>query len=146
QVQPMGLARIGQLVLVVGPAEFTTMSGRRIRNTVGEILGDAADHLVIAGYSNGYAGYVTTYEEYQTQQYEGGHTLYGPWTLAAYQQVYAALATLMNGQSATLPSARPRDIRGEVQSATLGGEPDAAPANAKFGDVVEAPAATYAAG
>ena len=37
-------------------------------------------------------GYVTTYEEYQQQAYEGGHTLFGQWTLAACQSKFKLLA------------------------------------------------------
>ncbi|MCB1658819.1 MAG: neutral/alkaline non-lysosomal ceramidase N-terminal domain-containing protein, partial [Pseudomonadales bacterium] len=43
-------------------------------------------------YCNDYMGYVTTYEEYQQQAYEGGHTIYGQWTLAAFQTCFAKLA------------------------------------------------------
>lgn len=136
QIQPLTLVRIGQLVLIVGPAEFTTMSGRRIRNTVGEILGDAAKYLVTAGYSNSYAGYVTTNEEYQTQQYEGGHTLFGPWTLAAYQQEYARLATALHDGSTVEPGAEPLDVRGQVKPKTLGPDFDVVPNGSKFGDAV----------
>ena len=35
-----------------------------------------------------YTHYITTYEEYQQQRYEGASTLYGPHTLAAYQQEF----------------------------------------------------------
>lgn len=43
--------------------------------------------VVIAGLTNTYASYVTTFEEYQAQRYEGGFTLFGPNTLDAYIQV-----------------------------------------------------------
>ena len=49
----------------------------------------------IAGYSNGYHGYLTTFEEYQVQAYEGAHTVFGQWTLAAYQTVLADLAAIL---------------------------------------------------
>ncbi len=32
------------------------------------------------------------YEEYQQQAYEGGHTLFGQWTLAACQSKFKVLA------------------------------------------------------
>lgn len=44
-------------------------------------------HLVIAGLTNTYASYITTFEEYGVQRYEGASTLYGPHTLDAYIQV-----------------------------------------------------------
>ena len=40
-------------------------------------------------------GYVTTYEEYQEQAYEGGHTIFGQWTLAAFQTQFSSLAREM---------------------------------------------------
>lgn len=46
---------------------------------------------MIAGLSNVYTHYVTTYEEYQVQRYEGSSTIYGPHTLLAYQQQYSYL-------------------------------------------------------
>jgi len=95
QIRSIGIARIGQLVIVTMPTEITTMAARRLKASVKEALGDWATHIVIAGYTNGYAGYVTTPEEYAVQQYEGGHTLHGPWTLPAYQQIASQLATAL---------------------------------------------------
>jgi Neutral/alkaline non-lysosomal ceramidase, N-terminal len=46
-------------------------------------------HLVIAGLTNTYSSYITTFEEYGVQRYEGASTLYGPHTLDAYIQVQA---------------------------------------------------------
>ena len=43
--------------------------------------------LVIAGLTNTYSSYITTYEEYQAQRYEGASTIFGPHTLDAYIQV-----------------------------------------------------------
>lgn len=48
--------------------------------------------MVIAGLSNSYAGYVTTPEEYMQQNYEGGFTVFGKWTLPAYLQRFKQLA------------------------------------------------------
>jgi neutral ceramidase len=39
-----------------------------------------------SGLSNTYTHYVTTLEEYQKQRYEAASTIYGPYTLMAYQQ------------------------------------------------------------
>jgi neutral ceramidase len=47
-------------------------------------------HLVIAGLTNTYSSYITTFEEYGVQRYEGASTLYGPHTLDAYIQVRAS--------------------------------------------------------
>ena len=47
--------------------------------------------VMLAGLSNVYTHYITTYEEYQKQRYEGASTIYGPHTLRAYLQQYAYL-------------------------------------------------------
>jgi neutral ceramidase len=150
QILPLGLARIGPLVLVAHPGEITTMAGRRVRETVAAAFGTPADWVVIAAYANDFSGYTTTYEEYQTQQYEGGHTLYGPWQLAGYQQEYDRLARTLAAPAelpGTTPNAAqplvPRDLRGQVESVPLGREHDRAPEGAEFGDVIEDAAAIY---
>uniref|UniRef100_A0A7S3GC45 Neutral ceramidase n=1 Tax=Palpitomonas bilix TaxID=652834 RepID=A0A7S3GC45_9EUKA len=95
-VLPIQIHKIGQIVFVAVPGEFTTMSGRRLRATVRKAFKDAGNTedlvVLIAGLSNAYSGYITTYEEYQVQRYEGGSTVWGPHTLAAYQQQYYNLA------------------------------------------------------
>ena len=144
QVLSLTVARIGPLMIVAGPAEFATMSGRRIRDTVRSVMGDDLRDVVVAGYSNGYAGYVTTKEEYDTQQYEGGHTLFGPWTLAAYQQEYARLAqALRDDQRVDSPVVSPVDLRGKVKSTALGTDAEVSPKSGKFGDQITPPAASY---
>ncbi len=136
----MTVARLGPLLLAAGPAEFTTMAGRRIRDTLAAVTGLKAEHVVIAGYSNGYAGYVTTFEEYQTQQYEGGHTLFGPWTLAAYQQEYARLASaLMESRPVDPGTVDSPDLRKAINSTDLGTDVDVPPPGSDFGELVTAP-------
>lgn len=58
-------------------AEFTTMAGRRLRDAVRTALKSASSqefagnvHVVIAGLTNTYSQYITTFEEYQIQRYE----------------------------------------------------------------------------
>ena len=83
--------------------------------------------VVLAGMANVYIHYITTFEEYQVQvnhlihmhpksiqgrnfqRYEGGATLYGPHTLAAYQKQYKKLTKqLLNAPA----SARGYSFRG----------------------------------
>ena len=45
--------------------------------------------VVLAGLTNTYSSYVTTFEEYAMQRYEGASTIFGPHTLDAYIQVCA---------------------------------------------------------
>mgnify|MGYP001627452967 CR=1 FL=1 len=92
-VLPLQIVRLGALALVCCPGEFTTTAGRRLRETVGaQLAGHGVTQVLICTYCNEYMGYVTTYEEYQEQAYEGGHTVFGQWTLAAFQTCFAALA------------------------------------------------------
>lgn len=92
-VLPLQIVRIGQLALVCCPGEFTTIAGQRLRETVARVLaGDGIEQVLICTYCNDYMGYVTTNEEYQLQRYEGGHTIFGQWTLAAFQTEFARLA------------------------------------------------------
>ncbi len=94
-VLPLQLVAIGNLVLVCCPGEITGTAGMRIRHTVDESLkaaGFAPHRVVLCSYCNEYMGYVTTREEYEVQAYEGGHTVFGQWTLAAFQTLFDRLA------------------------------------------------------
>lgn len=93
---PIQLLRIGNLVVISLPWEITTMTGRRIRETVlKELRSIGVDYAVIAGLSNEYAGYLTTRSEYARQGYEASSNQFGPWTLAVVQQELRALALSM---------------------------------------------------
>jgi len=147
QVLPIAIARLGQLVFVVGPAEFTTMSGRRFRSAVARELNIDPRYVVVAGYANDFAGYVTTWHEYQLQQYEGGHTLFGPWTEAAYRQEFVRLARALKSGTPVETKAQPTDMRPRVERPTMLDGPDEnQPADAQFGDVAEPPRDAYAKG
>lgn len=140
QILPMSLVRVGQLAIVVVPAEFTTMAGRRLRETVSGVLGDSVKHVVLAGYANDYAGYVTTKEEYDTQNYEGGHTLYGPWTLAAYQQEFTRMAQALRDNQPVDRGPMPRDLRGQVPNTALGSD---AAVTGNPGTIISSPGQAY---
>ncbi|MCH2045506.1 MAG: neutral/alkaline non-lysosomal ceramidase N-terminal domain-containing protein [Saprospiraceae bacterium] len=89
---PLQIFIIGDLAIAAMPTEMTTMAGQRLRNTIAEHLKErGVKEVIISSYANAYCGYVTTYEEYRTQSYEAGHTLFGKWTLAAYQMHYTKL-------------------------------------------------------
>lgn len=60
---------MGQLVIIGVPGEFTTMSGRRLRDTVQKVMdkyGLSDGIPVIAGLTNAYSHYIATHEEYGT--------------------------------------------------------------------------------
>lgn len=147
QVRSVTLARIGQLVILALPAEVTTMSGRRLRETVMSQLGDWAEHIVLAGYANGFAGYVTTPEEYMLQQYEGAHTLHGRWSLPAYEQVASQLAAALDAGGSITSAAAFDDWRGKTAGMPLPkGEVKKRADELAVGDVVAQPAASHKRG
>ena len=51
--------------------------------------------VVLAGLSNVYTHYITTYEEYQPQRYEAASTIFGPHSLKAYQDQFKYLTEAM---------------------------------------------------
>ncbi|HTL85133.1 MAG TPA: neutral/alkaline non-lysosomal ceramidase N-terminal domain-containing protein [Acidimicrobiia bacterium] len=84
---PVQVLRIGAHAIVGMPFEVTIESGRRMARAVGE------PNVIVSSVANEYTGYVTTPEEYSRQYYEGGHTIYGPKTLAFLSAHAAHLAT-----------------------------------------------------
>uniref|UniRef100_A0A182I907 Neutral ceramidase n=1 Tax=Anopheles arabiensis TaxID=7173 RepID=A0A182I907_ANOAR len=94
KIVPTQILLVGDFALAAVPAEFTTMSGRRLRAAVRESSLEAARKditVVVAGLSNMYTSYVATPEEYAIQRYEGASTLYGPHTLTIYLQQFRKL-------------------------------------------------------
>lgn len=93
EIVPIQIFVLGQIAFVGIPSEITTIGGKRIEKTVLNILKErGVEHVIVCPYANSYAGYITTPEEYRMQCYEGGHTLYGQWTLPAYQTKFELLA------------------------------------------------------
>ncbi|GAM24678.1 hypothetical protein SAMD00019534_078530, partial [Acytostelium subglobosum LB1] len=114
---PIQIITIGQIVLCAVPGEFTTMSGRRLRNTIYEIMaagGMENPIVLVAGLSNTYSGYIATYEEYEVQRYEAASTIFGPHTLGAYQQEFAKLATAIVNNQQVEPGPFPRNMTGHT--------------------------------
>jgi neutral ceramidase len=135
-ILPLQIFRVGQFVIIGVPGEFTTMSGRRLRNTVQQVLSKhgLSDGIpVIAGLSNAYSHYIATHEEYVVQRYEGASTLFGPWTLAAYQQLYASLAEAMLTNTKIPPGPTPPNLYDRTFTFQLPVIEDAAPG--PFGQV-----------
>lgn len=137
QIHSVTVARIGQLVILALPAEVTTMAGRRLRDSVMNELGDWARYSVVAGYANGFAGYVTTPQEYQLQQYEGGHNLHGRWSLPAYQQVASQLASALQSGAAVTSDVQYDDWRDKAVGKPLPvGANAPPPAGKHYGDAL----------
>ncbi|XP_053680554.1 neutral ceramidase-like [Anopheles nili] len=94
KIVPTQLLVIGDIALAAVPAEFTTMSGRRLRAAVRQASVESGARemtVVVAGLSNMYTSYVATPEEYAIQRYEGASTLYGPHTLTIYLEQFRKL-------------------------------------------------------
>lgn len=116
---PVQIFKIGKLVIAGVPGEFTTMSGRRLKVLLHHTFQDQAEHVVVAGLSNSYAGYVTTPEEYSQQNYEGGFTVFGQWTLPAYLQGFKHLAEDMIYQRESETGPLPEDLSNNTGSLIL---------------------------
>jgi neutral ceramidase len=142
---PVQLMRIGRLYLVGIPGEVTITAGLRLRRTVAGIVGAEVVNVLVAGYSNGYAHYVTTPEEYEAQQYEGGSTLFGKWELPALQQVVAGLATAMRDGVEVPRGLAIEDLSGK-QRPGYRLKPDEPASGYGFGDVISAPDDGYRPG
>ncbi|XP_033216414.1 neutral ceramidase isoform X2 [Belonocnema kinseyi] len=108
------LAIIGNLVIAGVPGEFTTMSGRRLRETIKTAIeengGEKDSIVVVAGLCNTYTDYITTPEEYQIQRYEGASTIYGPYTLPIYLKQYKELTRAALRRIPVAPGPDPEDF------------------------------------
>ncbi|MBM7367641.1 neutral/alkaline non-lysosomal ceramidase N-terminal domain-containing protein [Gordonia hydrophobica] len=143
---PIQLIRIGDLALAAMPSETTIVAGLRIRRLVADALDLPMENVLLQGYSNGYSQYTVTPEEYVAQQYEGGETLFGRWTLCAYMQEFHAMAQSMARGIRKPAGPRPAD-RDSLQPDLLGGRPADTPMpGRRFGQVVSSVPATATAG
>ena len=96
KILPLQIFIIGDIALAGLPFEITTIAGQRLRKSLEETLAArGVTKVILCPYANGYSGYITTYEEYQGQIYEGGHTVFGEWSLAALQTKFEVLAKEM---------------------------------------------------
>lgn len=84
---PLQFVKIGSLAIIGIPFEITTVASWRLRKTIEEVLFPKGfNKVILCPYTNAYSGYITTNEEYQLQDYEGGHNVFGQWSLNALQQ------------------------------------------------------------
>ena len=92
------ILRIGNVDIVSSPGELTTMSGRRLRRAMESLVPN--DHqVIVSGLANNYINYIATPEEYSLQpfqDYEGGATVFGTYTLNAIIQSQEALMKALN--------------------------------------------------
>jgi neutral ceramidase len=92
-VAPLGVYRLGRLVLATLPGEFTTVLGRRIAAQLAQVCQPTPAKVLLIGPANEYVYYFTTPEEFDAQHYEGSSTLYGQAAGALVQHDLKELAT-----------------------------------------------------
>ena len=78
-----------------------------------------ADDVLVQGYANGYAHYLTTPEEYDAQRYEAGSTVFGRNELAAFVEAAQRLAS-DTGSTAVLADSADRDALTATVAARAG--------------------------
>ncbi|CAH1793813.1 unnamed protein product, partial [Owenia fusiformis] len=144
------ILRIGDFIIVAVPGEFTTMSGRRLKDAVRNTLMangfPSTTKVVICGLSNVYSSYIATYEEYQVQRYEGASTLYGPHTLQAYIQEFTNMSVAMAKGVRVPPGPTPPNLLSKQLSFLPPVIMDEAPFLKSFGDVLTDVQPKYAKG
>lgn len=95
QKLPVQMMRFGNYYVLGLPGELTSSVGVQYRKDLANTLGVPESNIIIQGYTNAYSHYVTTPQEYDFQQYEGGATLFGRYTMPAYRQVINEVAVSM---------------------------------------------------
>ncbi|MCG6141746.1 neutral/alkaline non-lysosomal ceramidase N-terminal domain-containing protein [Leptospira mtsangambouensis] len=144
QILPYGLATVGNLTILVLPHEVTTMSSRRLKKEVQSVLKEGASEIVLSGLTNDFSGYITTPEEYSTQNYEGGHTLHGPQSLNALRQEFHKMSLeLKSGTPAPATTLMPLDLSDRVHPLKI---PSADVVSNKPQNIIQPNAETYQKG
>lgn len=93
QILTLQIFKIGSIAICGFPFEITTVASWRLKKTLEDALQPKGiEYVILAPYANEYNGYITTNEEYQLQQYEAGHNVFGQWSLNALQQKFHELS------------------------------------------------------
>lgn len=94
----LAVVQVDRTILAAVPAEITTILADRLKRAVAAAGREQIEHVAVLGFANGYVGYVTTREEYDAQNYEGGSNLYGPNTgLALTEQLQILTEGMVHG-------------------------------------------------
>jgi neutral ceramidase len=148
EILPVQVVKIGQFGFGTVALEVSTMAGRRIRETLRTALNGSVTEVEVVSITNGYAQYLTTKEEYSTQNYEGASTLFGPNQLEAVQQELTRVAaSVVNPCKALELGELPRQFdRSKLVNFQTGVVVDTAPIGKKFGYVREDAKSNYPVG
>jgi hypothetical protein len=140
EVLPFQLLRTGPVVIAGIPGEMTVQAGRRLKKRILDALAPrGVTRVILTGLANEYSAYITTPEEYMSQQYEGASTLYGRLTLDAYLQIFGQLADAMAAGQPVPPGPTPRDLGANQIELQTGVLFDAVPPGQSFGMVITEP-------
>ncbi|RWS23274.1 neutral ceramidase-like protein [Leptotrombidium deliense] len=134
KILPTQVLRIGDVFIAGVPAEFTTMSGRRLKETLRNVT--KSSQVILSGLSNAYSSYVATFEEYQQQRYEGASTIFGPHTLNAYIQQFIKLTQNMLNDTKIDDGPTPPNLLSKQISLKPGVVFDSAPLGTNYGDCI----------
>ncbi|XP_052755073.1 neutral ceramidase-like [Galleria mellonella] len=132
---------LGGFAVLGVPGEPTTMSGRRMRSVVSDVMQrhGLEPRVVVSGLTNEYIHYIATFEEYQVQRYEAASTIYGPHTLEIFLNKFAEYASVAI-EGGELPAGpEPPNYINNTVSLILPVVFDSVPLARGFGDVVEQP-------
>lgn len=147
-IVPTQIFSIGDLLMFGLPGEFTTMSGRRLRNEIGRFAKNSGREYqtILCGLSNIYTSYITTPEEYEVQRYEGASTIFGPHTLTIYiSQFIKLLGAIITGERVE-PGPSPIDQDTKQISLMTKVYYDGHAIGSGFGYVITQPRKTYQRG
>jgi neutral ceramidase len=147
-IVPTQIFAIGDILMFGLPGEFTTMSGRRMRQLAEQVMKKSGKEVqpILCGLSNSYSSYVTTPEEYEVQRYEGASTIYGPFTLAIYMSQFTNLMNALIENTKLPPGPYPPDQDQKQISLIADVYYDGHAYGSGFGYVIEQPKSSYACG
>lgn len=139
---------LGDLVILGVPGEPTTMSGRRMKAVVGDVMERHGfePRIVVSGLSNEYIHYVATFEEYQVQRYEAASTIYGPNTLDIFLNKFSEFATVAIEGGDVPEGPEPADNRDRTLSLITPVVFDGTPLGRRFGDCIRQPPSVVRSG
>lgn len=142
---PVQVMRFGDYYVLGLPGEYTGAVGVQYRQDMAKLFGVDESHIILQGYTNAYNHYVTTPEEYDLQQYEGGSTIFGRYEAPAFRQsLHEVGSALHRGESLDLgdkpqtPYAA-KSSKGKVLYDTPG-------AGKRYGQQLRAPQSTWRGG